>query len=361
MMNEMTIVIADDDSDLVNALRKRCEKIGLHVRTAFDALDALNVIHESEPDLICLDVNMPCGNGLSVLEMIASDEYLRSTPVIILTGESNEETIRRCHLYCAYYVEKCSDIWPRIEPILRELLGRSDAMGDRARCLAGTSVSHRLAAAKPRDDNSSSGPLSALSFGSTAQPEITHEIPMARNEAEQSMTMQFETTTASDGQAIVDIASQLLSGGETFGDGAAELPWVHCIDDDADYSNALKLRLERYGIAVVRAFEGMEGYRSAFTRPADVILLDYEMSNGRGDYILSRLKDNSVTKDIPVIVITGRKDRTLERKMLNLGAATFMHKPLEFESLLGELRKYIDVLSRPADVPKSGPLWNSHV
>lgn len=121
-MNKRTIVIADDDRDLVKALRKRCEAIGLHVRTAFNALDALNLIHESEPDLICLDVNMPCGNGLSVLEMLANDDYLCKTPVIIMTGDANHETIRRCHTCCAYYVEKCSDVWPRIEPLIEELL-----------------------------------------------------------------------------------------------------------------------------------------------------------------------------------------------------------------------------------------------
>lgn len=133
-------------------------------------------------------------------------------------------------------------------------------------------------------------------------------------------------------------------------EGDQEPPWVLCIDDDPDYSNALKLRLERHGVAVIRAYDGMEGYRSVFTQPADVILLDYEMQNGRGDYILGRLKDNSVTKDIPVVVVTGHNDRMLERKMLNLGAARFMTKPPAMEELLDELRRHIDVLPRPVPV-----------
>lgn len=116
-----TIVIADDDEDLVQALQRRCEARGLRVRSAFDALSALNLIHEARPDLICLDVHMPGGNGLSVLEMLTTDQDLYDVPIIMMTGAASAETIRRCHRHCAYYVEKCTDLWPRIEPIVREL------------------------------------------------------------------------------------------------------------------------------------------------------------------------------------------------------------------------------------------------
>ena len=44
----------------------------------------------------------------------------------MLTGRSDEETIRRCHNSCAYYVAKCSNVWPRVEALLRELLDLND-------------------------------------------------------------------------------------------------------------------------------------------------------------------------------------------------------------------------------------------
>ena len=91
-----------------------------------------------------------------------------------------------------------------------------------------------------------------------------------------------------------------------------------CIDDDADFSDALKIRLEDHGVAVIRAHTGMEGYRLAFTTPASAILLDFNMPDGQGDYILGRLKDNPVTRDIPVVVITGVKRQ-------NVGTANACH------------------------------------
>jgi response regulator RpfG family c-di-GMP phosphodiesterase len=91
----------------------------------------------------------------------------------------------------------------------------------------------------------------------------------------------------------------------------------------------------------------MEGFLNAFANRVDVVLLDYELPNGQGDYVLRRLKDNPVTSDIPVIVVTGRNDRALARRMMNLGAAQFIVKPINFDMLVRELRNYIDFPDEP--------------
>ncbi len=122
LKGDFMILIADDDKDLVDLLAMRCRHVGLGVETASDAMTALRKIDQIRPDLVILDVEMPAGNGLLVREMMAANEQLSQIPVIILTGKSDEDTIRRCHHYCAYYVAKCPDVWPRIEPLLNELL-----------------------------------------------------------------------------------------------------------------------------------------------------------------------------------------------------------------------------------------------
>jgi DNA-binding response OmpR family regulator len=126
------------------------------------------------------------------------------------------------------------------------------------------------------------------------------------------------------------------------------IPWVLCIDDDADYSRALKLRLESHGVAVVRAFDGVTGVRSAFANSASAIILDYHLPQAQGDYVLGRLKETALTRQIPVIVVTGTKDRAIERKMLNLGAEVVLTKPVEFVNLRRELAKHINILREAA-------------
>jgi DNA-binding response OmpR family regulator len=48
-----------------------------------------------------------------------------------------------------------------------------------------------------------------------------------------------------------------------------------------------------------------------------------------------------LTKDIPTIVLTGRKDAALKRKLLNLGAVRYFTKPYNIAKLVGELRRHI--------------------
>src|SRR5262245_6585463 len=70
------------------------------------------------------------------------------------------------------------------------------------------------------------------------------------------------------------------------------IPRVLCIDDDPEYIQALKIRLESRGISVLRATTGLDGYCCALGESADAILLDYQLPNGCGDYILEQLKSN---------------------------------------------------------------------
>ena len=121
-MTTKTILIADDDADLVNVLATRCRLLGLNVLCACDAFGALSLARSDRPDMVCLDVEMPAGNGLTVCEMLSFDESCRTIPIAILTGRNDPDTIMRCHNLCAYYVEKCPELRSRVEPLVKELL-----------------------------------------------------------------------------------------------------------------------------------------------------------------------------------------------------------------------------------------------
>ena len=120
-------------------------------------------------------------------------------------------------------------------------------------------------------------------------------------------------------------------------------PWVLCIDDDYDFSRVLTRRLNSLDIGVINAYDGADGFETAFAQPASVIILDYNMPNGKGDEVLRRLRSTPRTCKIPVIVLTGNKNESVRQTMLNLGAEAFLHKPLEFEVLLAQLRRFIHI------------------
>ena len=97
---QKALLIADDDRELVAAIAFRCRRRGLKVLLAYDAFTALSLAKAEAPDMACLDVEMPAGNGLSVCEMLASDEACRSIPVAIINGAEDPETIIRCRDLC---------------------------------------------------------------------------------------------------------------------------------------------------------------------------------------------------------------------------------------------------------------------
>lgn len=95
--------------------------MGFDVVTAHDALTTLTLASESQPDVVCIDVDMPGGNGLSACEMLATDPNHSSIPLIIMTGKTDEQTIRRCHEMGFYYVLKGTDVWGRVSTLIQEL------------------------------------------------------------------------------------------------------------------------------------------------------------------------------------------------------------------------------------------------
>ncbi len=125
-----TVLLVDDDEDLVESLKLRCRSIGVNVETAHNAFTALNLIDGCKPDLVCLDVNMPTANGLAICESMAQDPATAKTPVIIMTACCSPETIRKCSDLCAYYIHKSGDLWARLEPIIYELIDIEQCEGE---------------------------------------------------------------------------------------------------------------------------------------------------------------------------------------------------------------------------------------
>ena len=81
-----TILIVEDEKDLVQVLMERLESYGYDVDAAFDALQAMMKLNKSKPDLVLLDIAMPAGGGLQVLRNIRMNVKWFSLPVIIMTG-----------------------------------------------------------------------------------------------------------------------------------------------------------------------------------------------------------------------------------------------------------------------------------
>ena len=75
----MNVLIADDESSVVELVRVTLEDERVHVVVAADGVTALALASEVEPHLVLLDVNMPGWDGLEVCRRLRADRRFAST------------------------------------------------------------------------------------------------------------------------------------------------------------------------------------------------------------------------------------------------------------------------------------------
>ncbi len=114
-------------------------------------------------------------------------------------------------------------------------------------------------------------------------------------------------------------------------------PTVLVIDDDPTVHDLLQRFLSKEGFRMVTARGGEEGLRLAKELRPTVITLDVLMPGLDGWAVLTALKADAATADIPVIVLT-----ILDEKHMGyaLGAVDYVTKPVEWERLAAVLQKY---------------------
>ena len=281
-MRTKSVLIADDDAMLVRVLTVRCRHLGLEVRQASDAMQALVMIHKDPPDLIIMDVSMPAGDGLSACKMLASDSRLQEIPVIILTGRSDEQIREQVGGMGAHYVLKSPDCWQEIKPLLSRLLN--------------------------------------LELESEPTPDPKPAPPAADRGGPARRTQEARSAAA---------------------DRASGRPRVLVVDDDPSVTEALRIRLESSNYRVICAHGGAAAYWAAMEQKPNIITLDIGMPELDGADLLKKLKSHPLTRGIPVIVLTGNTDQSTKKELLNLGAAAYLTKPFQSSDLLLEIKNIL--------------------
>jgi DNA-binding response OmpR family regulator len=90
MTSQATILIVDDEPNILLSLQFVMKKAGYGVRTASDGAEALAEIARAKPDLVLLDVMMPKLDGFSVCQRIRATPEWQDVRVIMLTARGRD-------------------------------------------------------------------------------------------------------------------------------------------------------------------------------------------------------------------------------------------------------------------------------
>ena len=118
-----TILLVDDDPDLVEMLRRKLEAEGYAVVMALDGKEALMKAEASQPDLVLLDLMMPVMDGFATLQELRRMPKTHATPIVILTGKGDRKSIFQAELLGAngFLVKPCD--WTDMANMVRKHLG----------------------------------------------------------------------------------------------------------------------------------------------------------------------------------------------------------------------------------------------
>lgn len=118
-----TILIIEDNQDLVEMYRLKLSLEGFHVETATDGEQGILKAVEAKPDMILLDILMPNMNGFEVLKALRNNTQL-TTKIIVLSNLGQYENIKEAKdLGATEYMVKANTTPTMVVTKIKDLLG----------------------------------------------------------------------------------------------------------------------------------------------------------------------------------------------------------------------------------------------
>lgn len=256
------VLIIEDELAHLHVMQQKLEKEGYDVAAATDGEAGYAMITTTNPDVILLDVILPKLNGFDILERMRKDDI--HTPVIIVSNSGQPVEVDRALALGA------------IDFLVKAEFDPSDVVEKVRRVLGDISAGA-----------SSGGP----------------DTPLAR------------------------VASSMLpSSAAVVGGGDARTLKILIIEDDRFLRDLIQQKLTKEGFAALVAIDGEEGARVAKEQKPHLVLLDLILPGMDGFEILRKLKSDSETSAIPVIVLSNLGQKEDMDRAMKAGAEDFMVK-----------------------------------
>ena len=110
--------------------------------------------------------------------------------------------------------------------------------------------------------------------------------------------------------------------------------FVLVVDDEEQNRSLLRDPLEARGYEVAEAENGSQALEKIAARPPDVVLLDVMMPQMDGFEVCRRLKTDSKTAHIPILMVTALADRKERLMGIAVGANDFLNKPVDIHDVI---------------------------
>jgi chemosensory pili system protein ChpA (sensor histidine kinase/response regulator) len=95
--------------------------------------------------------------------------------------------------------------------------------------------------------------------------------------------------------------------------------------------------LERRGVKVYTARDGLDAITVLQEHPVDILLLDIEMPRMDGYQLASHVRNDAKLRELPIIMITSRSGEKHRAKAIEIGVNDYLSKPYQESQLIGAI------------------------
>lgn len=120
-------------------------------------------------------------------------------------------------------------------------------------------------------------------------------------------------------------------------------PLILVVDDERPTTRLLQINLEAEGYEVLTAFDGREALQSLEGRKPDLIILDLLLPQMDGYEVLEHIRADPRTRDIPVILLTGRRSPDEIAEGWRYEIDLYLTKPYNVDDLLALVRRVVEM------------------
>jgi len=294
-------MLVDDDPSIVSMVLKMLED-EFEAVGAINGLDALEKLERYEPDLIILDMAMPCVDGIDTCRAIRKNVRFSRVPVIFITGR--DESV---------YLERAGDLGVirfLRKPIQAPLLLRT--------C---HDVIARTGTAAPPRKHFSTTELETI--------ELDDEVDLPVSPVDATVASEPEPAPAKRSSAVM----------RPYGDSTRAR--IMIIDDDSDVI-AFMLAILRNHYEAFGVRDPVSAIYKIIRYQPDLIILDIAMPRLSGYQLSQLLRMNRTLRQVKVLFASSKDSPEEIAYAKRLGAADYQVKPFSPEELLAKVDAIID-------------------
>jgi CheY-like chemotaxis protein len=113
------------------------------------------------------------------------------------------------------------------------------------------------------------------------------------------------------------------------------------IEDDEDSLYLMKFFLEKNGYNVIEAKLGREGLRLAKEEKPDLILIDIQLPDIKGEEVTKLIRQSAGLQDVPVVAITAFAMPGDKERFLSSGHSGYIQKPIDPDNILKQIKSFL--------------------